>query len=295
MKLHDILWNREVGSIGGVPIRLDLTYVALLAFGVAFAALALPEELSAPLRWGYAAGVTAAIGLSHMLHFLAQFITARRQGLEPGTLALSMIGAGVEAPGRPRSPGVALRCALAGPLVSLLVGAGPAAIWFALHNSAGVLVDLVGIVAVINGLLVAVGLVPAYPLRGANIVQALFWFRSGREMRAMLYAARVGVGVGLAICAFGLSELFLRYVPVDIEFPLVGLWFSLTGLFCAVWSLSRARFAQGWLWLEEVWPEWNQPGAEPPDPEAAVERAQLAQRAQQAQHAKRDADRSRRR
>lgn len=287
MKLHDIIWNREVGTIGGVPIRLDLTYVAMLAFGVAFTALALPEDLAAPLRWAYAVGAIAAVGLSHMLHFLAQFITARRQGLEPGTLALSMIGAGVEAPGRPLDPAAALRCALAGPLVSLLVGAGPAVIWFALHNSAGVLVDLIGIVAVVNGVLAVVGLIPAYPLRGANIAQALFWFRSGREMRAMLYAARVGIGVGLAICAFGLTELFLRYVPVDFEFPLVGLWFSLTGLFCAVWSLSRARFAQSWLWLEEVWPEWNQPGAEPPAPEIAVERARRTQ------HAKRGNERFR--
>lgn len=278
MKLHDLIWNREVGSIGGVPIRLDLTYVVMLAFGVAFAALALPEELSEPLRWAYAFGVAAAVGLSHMLHFLAQFITARRHGLEPGTLALSMIGAGVRAPGHPRSPGAALRCALAGPLVSLLIGAGPAAIWFALHNSAGALVDLVGIVAVINGVLVAVGLVPAYPLRGANIAHALFWFHSGREMRAMLYAARLGIGVGLAICAFGLLELFLRFVPVEIDFPLVGLWFALTGLFCAVWSMSHARFAQSWLWLEEVWPEWNQPDAEPPAPELAGERARQAER-----------------
>ena len=76
-------------------------------------------------------------------------------------------------------------------------------------------------------------------------------------------------------------------MPVDIEFPLVGLWFSLTGLFCAVWSLSRARFAQSWLWLEEVWPEWNQPGAEPPAPEIAVERARRTQ------HAKRGDERFR--
>lgn len=278
MTIRDILWNREVGSIGGVPIRLDITFVALAAFGVAFTALVLPDGLSAPARWGYAAAATAGVIASYMMHFLAQFLTARRQGLESGTLALSLLAIGVKAPGRPRDPRDMLHCALAGPLASLLLGAPLAAIWFALHNSAGAAVDLIGVVALMNGVLAALGILPAYPMRGAAVVHALCWQRTERELRGLLHAARIGVGVGLAICAFGLVEMLLRFVPVDLEFPLVGLWFAMMGLLCAIWSLYQARFAQRWLWLEEMWPEWNQPDAEPPDPALSAEHLQRRRR-----------------
>ena len=271
MTIRDILWNREVGSIGGVPIRLDITFVALAAFGVAFTALVLPDGLSAPARWGYAAAATAGVIASYMMHFLAQFLTARRQGLESGTLALSLLAIGVKAPGRPRDPQDMLHCALAGPLASLLLGAPLAAIWFALHNSAGAVVDLVGVLA-------ALGILPAYPMRGAAVVHALCWQRTERELRGLLYASRVGMGVGLVICVFGLAEMLLSFVPIDLGFPLVGLWFAMTGLFCVIWSLYQARFAQRWLWLEEMWPEWNQPDAEPPDPALSAEHLQRRRR-----------------
>ena len=43
-------------------------------------------------------------------------------------------------------------------------------------------------------------------------------------------------------------------------------------------ALTALSIAQRWLWLEEMWPEWNQPGAEPPDVALSAEQLQRRRR-----------------
>ncbi len=149
-------------------------------------------------------------------------------------------------------PGVELRVAAAGPLVtvgvialSLLAGALLAAHhhFFAVavaqsgvHTTPAVI--LLSWVATLNMLVLIVNLIPAFPLDGGQIAHALIWWRTGDRYLATRVTGRLGQGFAMLIGAGGLVLL----VALHDE---IGLWLAFIALF--VYQGASAAVVQGSL------------------------------------------------
>jgi Zn-dependent protease/CBS domain-containing protein len=171
-----------------------------------------------------------------LLHELAHGLTARRAGVQVEDMTVWALG-GVTRAGQPKSPKAAAATAAAGPLTSLglgllLLGAG-----LGLHSGphwsipAAVLAWLGGA----NLLLGLFNLLPAAPMDGGRILQALLWWNGQDRDRAEQMADRVGQVVGLALACLGTAMLLTRTAD--------GLWLMLTGLFLATGAGAERRRA----------------------------------------------------
>ena len=168
---------------------------------------------------------------SLLLHELGHALQAKREGVEIEGITLCFGGV-AQFKGMFPSAGAELRIAVAGPLVSLVLGATFLAI-----AAAGGLGDAVdGTVAwlgYINLLLLAFNMLPALPLDGGRVFRSLLWLRSGDFAVATRVASAVGRGFGYAMIGLGLL-LFIAQGAWS------GAWFAFLG-----WFLLNAAAAEG--------------------------------------------------
>ena len=91
--------------------------------------------------------------------------------------------------------------AAAGPLVSLIAGAGLLVVTLVGELAGGGPLHVIGrvalVIGVMNLLLGGVNLLPAFPLDGGRIVRGLAWARTGDPARALQIAASSGRYLGI--------------------------------------------------------------------------------------------------
>ena len=219
-----------IARIFGIEIRVQLAWILVLAL---IAALAADEiQQAAPLLdiavvWGLAAVVAAGFFISSAIHDLVHAIVARSRGVAVPSIAVSFFGGST--PLDPTAPNARddLAIAAAGPLASLgiagafgLLAAGASGIGADFADLSTTLAALL----VLNLLLGAVNLVPAYPLDGGRIIRAVFWRRTGSERLGWRAAATSGRLSGLLAVGFGLYVLLLGNTTNGAMIALSG-WF----------------------------------------------------------------------
>jgi len=172
-------------------------------------------------------GVAGALGLfvSIVFHEFWHSLVARRRGLAMKGITLFIFGGVSEMEDEPRSPGVELSMAVAGPVSSFFL----AAIFYAVALGArgrlplpvtAVLLYL----AWINGLLGVFNLLPAFPLDGGRVLRSLLWQRKGDVRWATRIASQIGAGFGAGMILMGV----LFFVTGAVT---SGVWWFLIGLF----------------------------------------------------------------
>ncbi len=190
------------------------------------------------LRWLVGAVVGIAFLLSALAHELGHAIVARRVGVVGGPVTIYVFGSAASPLLETTRPRDEIATAVAGPIVSLVIGAA-----FMLIAVGGALIDqgpavVIGqvalVIGVLNLLLGGVNLVPAYPLDGGRVVRAIVWARTGDAATGLVTAGRVGrwVGIGLAIVG---TVLIFTVDSVD------GLMLALCGWFLVSSSRSMVR------------------------------------------------------
>ena len=207
-----------VARIFGIEIRVQFGWVFVLAL---IAVLAVDEIQSVALgidpavAWLLGGLVAAGFFVSSTIHDLVHALVARRRGIAVPAIAVSFFGGAT--PLDPSAPTARddLAIALSGPLASLGV-AGACGILGAVAAAIGgdgrVIATILAALLLLNLLLGAVNLVPAYPLDGGRVVRALAWARSGSERAGWRAAATsgrltgfVGIGIGFVLIALGES------------------------------------------------------------------------------------------
>jgi Zn-dependent protease/predicted transcriptional regulator len=173
-------------------------------------------------------GVIAALGLfaSIVLHELGHALVARRHGLPIRRITLFIFGGVAEMEAEPERPAVEFWVAIAGPIVSFLVGLG---CWLLLQaaGGAGAGVPVVGVLAylaTINIILATFNLVPAFPLDGGRILRAILWYWKGSLRWATRISSSIGGGFGLLLIVLGVYRVLIG------DF-IGGMWWFLIGLF----------------------------------------------------------------
>ena len=229
----------RLGQLFGIRIGVSRWWFLVLFFVI----YALNGYFSGILPNGTQAFIVAALGAllffaTVVAHELGHALVARHQGMAIEGVDLWALGGFTRTRGESQSPGAELRLAAAGPAVNALiiaicVGAGLAFGSFrhfldvallssGVHVSAPLV--LLGWLALINTVLLAFNLIPAFPLDGGRIARAIVWRITGDPNRATRACARIGQVFGMLVMAGGLALIFDSYVTS-------GLWFVLIGLF----------------------------------------------------------------
>ncbi|WP_254532409.1 CBS domain-containing protein [Natrinema gelatinilyticum] len=198
----------RIGSLFGIPIKLDLTFLLVLPLfayliGTRIGPVSeiLNEMLDAGIEAGaitggstpWMLGLAAAIGLfvGVVLHELGHSLTARRYGFPIDSITLWLFGGIAAFTEMPEDWRQELNIAVAGPIVSVLVGIGSYALFFVTPVSLDGVRFVLGYLAILNIALAVFNMLPAFPMDGGRVLRALL-ARSKPYAKATQQAASVG-------------------------------------------------------------------------------------------------------
>jgi Zn-dependent protease/CBS domain-containing protein len=201
-------YSFKIGSAWGIPIELHITFILLIA---AVFVLSLPS-----LQF-YTFFLVLFLFIFVVFHELAHSVVARHYGIKVRKIVLYPIGGVSEIEEIPDNPSQEWRMAVAGPLTSLLLGVALLAIslpfspqlltaLLSLSTTGNFLFDL----AILNLLLGAFNLIPAFPMDGGRVFRALLAERM-KYSDATRYAVYLGriFGIAMVIAGFIFPSYFL--------------------------------------------------------------------------------------
>lgn len=215
-----------LGRIGGVEIGINWTWLAIFALIVwSLAGVQFPRDAPGRSSLVYGAmGAVAAVAFfgSLILHELGHAFQARREGVQIDGITLWLFGGVAKLAGQIPSAGAEFRIAVAGPLVTLVIGAScilAAVAW----PQPGAVDSVLAWLGYINMMLLVFNMVPALPLDGGRVLRAALWARCGSLSAATDRAARVSGVLAAMLIGVGILELLAG--------GLAGLWLALIGWF----------------------------------------------------------------
>jgi Zn-dependent protease/CBS domain-containing protein len=203
----------RLGRVVGVHWSVLVT-LGLVSWGLA--ALGFPRQapgLEPAAYWSAATGTAVLLLGSLLAHELGHALLARREGIGVEAITLWLFGGMTRLAGQADNPGMALRIAIVGPLSSMAVAlaAGLLAVGAAVSSLPRLVVAAFTWLADVNVALAACNLlIPAAPMDGGRVLQAVLWGRTGDGPRAALTAARAGRLFGCLLLGGGLVELALH-------------------------------------------------------------------------------------
>jgi Zn-dependent protease len=229
--------NLSIGRYGGVEVRLNWSLLAVVALIVwSLSDGVFPSQnpgLSHNTYLGMAFVASLLFLASIALHELGHSWVARREGIEVDSITLWLFGGVSQLKGRFASPGAEFRVAVAGPLVSIVLG-----VLFVLIAVAGAPSEVDGVAAwlgYINLLLAAFNLLPAAPLDGGRVLHSVLWRAKGDFAWATRIASEVGQGFAYLFIALGIAMFIF-------EGSFSGAWLAFIGWFLLQGARAEARY-----------------------------------------------------
>jgi Zn-dependent protease/CBS domain-containing protein len=229
--------NISLGRIGGVEVRVNWSWLVVLALIVwTLADGVFPSQnprLSRDTHLAMAVVAALLFFASILLHELGHAWAARREGLEVDGITLWLFGGVSQFKGGFPSAGADFRIAIAGPLVSLVLG-----VVFVLIAIAGLPSAVDGVAAwlgYINLALLVFNLIPALPLDGGRVLRAALWQSKGD----LGWATRVGTDIGRV---FGYLFIGLGVAMFIFQGSFSGAWLAFIGWFLLQAATAEARY-----------------------------------------------------
>ena len=228
----------RLGRIYGIEIGLNWTWLIVFALIVWSLATAVFPDQNPGLGDGtyLTMAIFAALlfFLSILLHELGHAVQARREGMEIEGITLWLFGGVAKFRGMFPSAGAEFRIAIAGPIVSLLLGLGFIGVALLLKGAH----EVDGIAAwlgYINLMLLVFNLLPALPLDGGRVLRSALWGARDDFAWATRVAAGIGRGFGYLFIAGGVALFFWANTTS-------GLWLAFIGWFLLGAATSEARY-----------------------------------------------------
>ncbi|WP_435178662.1 CBS domain-containing protein [Halorussus sp. AFM4] len=220
----------RVGSVFGIPIKLGTSF--LLVFPVMAFLIAGQVELTAemlnrafdtgidpgPLTDGampWALGLAAALGLfaSVLLHELGHSLVARHFGLDIEAITLWFLGGLAQFAELPDDWRHELWISVAGPVVSVALGAVFYGAVVALPTGLPALRFVAGYLAVLNVALAAFNMLPGFPMDGGRVLRAVL-SRDRPRLEATRIAASVGKGFAVLLGIAGIFTFNIFWIAI---------------------------------------------------------------------------------
>lgn len=217
----------RIGRIFGIPILIHYTFLLVIPLFAWIIGSQIPltvgmlEEIyqvqidTSLATAGYmpwVLGTVVALGLFFgvLVHELAHSLVARAKGIAINSITLMIFGGIATMEEGVPDPKAELPMALVGPIASLIFGIACSALIYAVPSittnppMAGVLVFILGYLAVLNIILCVFNLIPAFPMDGGRVLRA--WLAQRMPLhRATQIAADIGKGFAIL---FGIIGLF---------------------------------------------------------------------------------------
>ena len=220
----------SLGKIMGIPIKIHYTLwlvFILITWSLAYGYM--PRQypgLSTVTYWAIGLASAVILFASILVHELSHSYVAKKNGLPIARITLFFFGGVSEMTEEPRDPGLEVRMAAAGPLMSYLIAGVLAASWYVgkLAGAPVAVIAILGYAALINAILGTFNLIPAFPLDGGRVFRGSVWKRSKNLIGATRTATRVSEAFSILMMLGGFG-LIITGDFVD------GLWVVVLGWF----------------------------------------------------------------
>jgi Zn-dependent protease/predicted transcriptional regulator len=220
----------RLGRIMGIPVRIHYTLwlvFILIAWTLAYGYM--PHQypgLSTLTYWAIGIGSAVVLFASVLVHELSHSYIAKKNGLPIARITLFFFGGVSEMTEEPQDAGLEVRMAAAGPLMSFLIAGILGAVWYVAQavRSPIVITATVGYGALINAVLGAFNLLPAFPLDGGRVFRGSLWKHSKDLIGATRTATRVSEALSLLMMLGG-------FVAIILGDFLDGIWIVVLGWF----------------------------------------------------------------
>jgi Zn-dependent protease len=262
----------ELGRIMGIPVRIHWTIIFILIFitwdfaslhqvegGIAYGFGGIE---SSALKWAYSFLFALLLFACVAVHELGHSYIAKKSGINIKSITLYFFGGVASMEDIPRNPGLELKMAFAGPGVSgllgfasLILGGQAAAILGAGHPLAILFSNL----GIMNLMLMAFNLLPAFPMDGGRLLRA--WLASRMNyVRATRQAADIGKIFATMMFLLGLASLnfmllfvaFFVYVGASEEEKATEIMVSLEGILVRDIMSSKVETVSSEMALDEL-------------------------------------------
>jgi Zn-dependent protease len=213
----------------GFAVRIDASwiFIALLVTWSLAAGLFPQRQPGLTPASYWMMGIFGALGLfaSIVFHEFWHSLMARHYGLPMRGITLFIFGGMAEMEEEPQRPGAEFGMAIAGPLASIFIGAAFYLLYrWGMHGWHAAVTEVVWYLAIVNWVLAAFNLIPAFPLDGGRMLRSALWHWK-RDLRwATHKAARFGSGFGIFLIVLGVLSLLTGNL-------VGGFWYAILGLF----------------------------------------------------------------
>lgn len=226
----------RIGRIKGIPVYLSPSWFVI---AVIIVAIVSEPVLSTRPAYGIGLGVAQALLLlvSVLVHEAAHGVTALAFGMPVIRIVATLWGGHTSLEAGRSTPGRMAAVAVAGPAANgVLAGLAFAAL--PLFGD-GMLGDLVRGLAIINGSLAVLNLLPGMPLDGGQVVECLVWKATGNRNRGAVVAGWCGRIVAVLVVAWFLARPLLDGVTPDLG----SIWVLVVG--SVLWSGATQSIRRG--------------------------------------------------
>jgi Zn-dependent protease len=224
--------------LAGIPISLDASWLIILAL-LTWTLVNLFRdqypELPGSDYWVMAAVAALAFFTCIILHELGHSLVARAAGMPVRGITLFLFGGVAELGEEPPSAASEFLMAIAGPIVSALLGI---IFWLMAIIAEGYwpipVVAVLKYLGMINLAILAFNLVPAFPLDGGRVLRSVLWGWMRSLRRATYWAAQAGQVFAWFLIIVGVLNFFVGHF-------IQGIWLWFIGMFLKDAALSSYR------------------------------------------------------
>ena len=236
----------KIGRICGIQLWLHfscLVIAALVTLSLAGHFSAVARDWGSGLVWAAALVTGLLFFIAVILHELAHGVVAKMRGLPVRSITLFALGGIALIDREADDPLTEFLVGVAGPLMSVMIGAvcfftaftfgwSPETQVFA--PSTPFLAALVWL-GYINIVLAIFNMIPGYPMDGGRVLRAVIWHITGKRNGSIRIASRVGQFVATFFIVWGVFQFIFGI-------GLGGLWLALIGWF--LFSAARASYVK---------------------------------------------------
>jgi Zn-dependent protease len=220
-------------TIFGRIFTVRTPWVVATAIALALTALQLApnRSINGPSLIWYLNGVVlaAAAAGAILVHELAHALVGQKLGRAPERISIYPLGGAVEDFNDPGTPRQETLIAIAGPIVSALIGGLLFLAWALLPTRDLMLGDDLLVLGAMNAILAGVNLLPGYPLDGGRVFRALVWYLHDD----FATGTRASVAYGQIISTFALAT-GLVFLGSRGSWSLLGVW-----IIFGAWGVAR--------------------------------------------------------
>ena len=228
----------RIATVDNIPIRLHFTMIiAFILISWSLATYFMPDylpSLSATEYWIMGAAGSVILFLCVLVHEFAHAKVATRYGIKVNQIILFLFGGVSDIAGEIKDYRKDAQMAIAGPLTSFAISALFALALFVLisllpeYREVKVVQGVLYYGMLINVMLGAFNLIPAFPLDGGRILRDMLLKRKKDYNQATKTAANVGIAISYAFIALGFFAMIGGSFVSGLWIILIG-WFLMSG------------------------------------------------------------------